>query len=167
MLSRRAFLIVGSSFLVIGLVLLVNSVSGITGFAVFGESDVVVGSVAAVWFVIAGLVVLGMAGHAKSRIKDSGLIRLAEEATRDQTVQRDMNHLQNELYRGHSSPGLPPKKLFGNVSYLRSKNGARLFYRPDGHGGHEILGKSSKKNEGKVIDKLEELYGAKAKKRSA
>ncbi|GGR93078.1 hypothetical protein GCM10010269_35140 [Streptomyces humidus] len=90
--------------------------------------------------------------------KDKRLKELAEQAGRDQTVQRDLNNMFQKLMSGNLNSGTGTKALFGNVRYARSAHGARLFYRKTGDT-IEVLGKSDKKNEDDVIARLKKLYG--------
>ncbi len=63
--------------------------------------------------------------------RDRGLVRLTEDAASDQTIQRDLNKLANELMKGNFEAGLgAPGHVTGtDIFYLRSRNGARLYYR--------------------------------------
>jgi len=96
--------------------------------------------------------------------KDNTLLRLAREATKNQTVQRELNHLILELSKGNFEAGLGPghiKKT--DVYYSRGDHGARLFYRKIGEDENniyiDIVGYSAKgRNEDKVINKLIEIY---------
>lgn len=96
-----------------------------------------------------------------SRIgEEKSLIRLAEEA--GSRVQRSLDTLVSKLASGNLTPGTGTKKLMGDISYARTKDGARVFFRPGKDGKTiEILAKSDKKNEAAVIAKLKELYGKK------
>jgi len=82
---------------------------------------------------------------------------------KNQSVQQEADELIQKFLKGNTNPGLGSKNLFENVSYLRGKNGARVFYRMNDNK-MEILGKSSKANEQTVINVLRELYGKGAKK---
>lgn len=88
---------------------------------------------------------------------DPGLVKAAEEMAKNQAVQKEANNLINQFLNGNSNPGLGSKNLFKDISYLRGRNGARVFYRIK-NGVMEILGKSSKANEQKVINILKNLY---------
>jgi hypothetical protein len=93
-----------------------------------------------------------------SKISDnSALVKEAEKMSSNQRIQQEANHLIEELLQGNTNPGLGSKNLFKDVSYLRGRNGARVFYR-NVDGTIEILGKSSKANEQKVIDILNDMY---------
>jgi hypothetical protein len=89
---------------------------------------------------------------------EPGLVRAAEEAASNGRVQAEIDSLTKQLSAGNLNPGIGTKKLFGNISYLRGPNGARVFFRPVG-AGFEILAKASKANEAQVIARLEKLYG--------
>jgi len=77
---------------------------------------------------------------------------LVKEADRlNGRVQREADNLVQSFLSGNTNPGLGTKHLTGDIFYLRGSNGARVFYRI-ADGTMEILGKSSKANEQKVID---------------
>ena len=90
---------------------------------------------------------------------DPLLVKAAEQAGRNQTVQREMDNLSAQLSNGNMNPGIGTKALAGtDVSYARGANGARLFFR-NVNGGIEIVGKADKGNESRVIGRLMQLYG--------
>ena len=95
-----------------------------------------------------------------SRIsEDPALVREAEEAGDDSLVQRDLNNLQVQLANGNMNPRLGNKRTFRNRYYLRQrKKWRQALFRIVGEN-IEIVGKSSKANEQRVIDRLRELYG--------
>lgn len=65
---------------------------------------------------------------------------------KNERIQREANHLIQQLISGNKNPRKGSKNLFKDINYLRGDNGARIFYRQS-KGGIEILGKSSKANE--------------------
>ncbi|MET9762206.1 hypothetical protein ABZ016_24640 [Streptomyces sp. NPDC006372] len=75
--------------------------------------------------------------------KNSRLAKLAEESTKNQAVQREMNALINKLMDGNDQPGKGSSGLSGGIRYLRGHERARLFFRLV-DGGWEIVGKSDK-----------------------
>ena len=86
-------------------------------------------------------------------------MKAAEQASRNQTVQREMDNLFAQLSNGNMNPGIGTKALAGtDVSYARRANGARLFFR-NVDGGIEVAGKADKGNESQVIRRLMQLYG--------
>lgn len=80
---------------------------------------------------------------------------MAEQAGK--SAQKGLDHLFGELAKGNMNPGLSTKKLFGNISYARARDGARVFFRQAGET-VDIVAKAVKKNEARVIAKLKELY---------
>lgn len=89
---------------------------------------------------------------------DSLLVKAAEAAGKNQVVQRDLDNMIARLADGNLNQGIGSSYLTGtDVSYLRSSNGARLFFR-NVDGGIQIVAKSSKANEDKVIARLLQLY---------
>ncbi len=95
---------------------------------------------------------------------DNLLIKAADKVGKQGVLQREMDHLQEQLVRGNFMAGLGGKTLTGNgnsttdVSYARGKNGARLFYRTINQE-IVIVAKCSKADEDKVIKRLRDLYG--------
>ncbi|MBT2381730.1 hypothetical protein J7E90_31700 [Streptomyces sp. ISL-111] len=91
--------------------------------------------------------------------QDSLLTKAAQQSGKNQQVQRDFDHLFKQLSQGNMNPGKGGKALTGtDVTYARGQNGGRLFFRNVG-GGVQIVGKSDKPNESKVIARLKAIYG--------
>ena len=96
-----------------------------------------------------------------SRIKeDAGLVRAAKEACKNADVQKDVNHLEEQLTNGNDNPGIGRKPICKDVIEHRGKNGGRLYVR-ESDSVIEILAKSGKKksNQQFVINRLKEIYG--------
>jgi RHS repeat-associated protein len=90
---------------------------------------------------------------------DPLLTKAAQQAGKNQAVQRDLDNLFSQLSNGNMNPGIGSKALAGtDVTYARGANGGRLFFR-NVDGGIQIVGKSDKGNESKVIARLTQLYG--------
>ncbi len=86
------------------------------------------------------------------RIKENpALVREAQRAGRDQDAQRSLNNLVEQLALGNRNPGIGTENVFKDVYELRGKNRARVYYR-EVDGKIEILGKSVKSNQQKVIN---------------
>ncbi|MAG77938.1 hypothetical protein CL616_01085 [archaeon] len=94
----------------------------------------------------------------KSIRKYDSLVTQAKVATRNQKIQRDVDHLTKELDKGNFQAGLGRKKLFGDIFYLRGRNGGRLFYRRIGEDTYEIIAIASKVNEETVINLIERYF---------
>jgi hypothetical protein len=93
------------------------------------------------------------------RIKENpALVREAQRAGRDLDAQRSLNNLIEQLSLGNRNPGIGTENVFKDVYELRGKNRARVYYR-EVDGKIEILGKSVKNNQQKVIDILKKMYG--------
>ncbi|MHC5909089.1 hypothetical protein ACVNF4_35270, partial [Streptomyces sp. S6] len=90
--------------------------------------------------------------------KDKRLTDLALESVRNERVQADLNAMIFKLAEGNLNSGLGEGTLPAGIRYARSNAGARLFYRQKGDV-IEIVAKSNKKLEKKVIARLKELYG--------
>ena len=96
-----------------------------------------------------------------SKIKeDAGLVRAAEEACKNADVQKDINHLEEELAKGNNNPGIGRKPIGNGIIEHRGKNGGRLYVR-ESDSVIEILAKSGKKksNQQFVINRLNKIYG--------
>jgi hypothetical protein len=92
------------------------------------------------------------------RIKENpALVREAERAGRDQDAQRSLNNLIEQLSLGNQNPGIGTENVFKDVFELRGKNRARVYYRKV-DAKIEILAKSVKSNQQKVINILKKLY---------
>lgn len=79
------------------------------------------------------------------RIKeDAGLVRAAQEACKNADVQKDVNHLEEQLAKGNENPGIGRKLICKGVIERRGKNGGRLYVR-ESDDVIEILAKSGKK----------------------
>ena len=91
-----------------------------------------------------------------------GLVRLAKEACRDQYVQRDIDHLQYELSEGNYQAGIGLASLNGtSILYMRGRNGGRLYFIPE-QGEYNIVAKSGKNNQNRVISQLKSKYNSAA-----
>ncbi len=94
-----------------------------------------------------------------SKIKDNArLQKEAQAATRNQAVQRDVDNLTEQLANGNMNPGIGNKSLFNGIIEARGANGGRVYFRNVG-GNIEILAKSSKANQARVIEELRKVYG--------
>ena len=96
-----------------------------------------------------------------SKIKeDAGLVRAAKEACKNADVQKDINHLEEELAKGNSNPGIGRKPIGNGIIEHRGKNGGRVYIR-ESDSVIEILAKSGKKktNQQFVINRLKQIYG--------
>lgn len=84
------------------------------------------------------------------RIKDNpNLVREAENLS--EAAQREVDDLIERYLAGNKNPGTHNRNLEGNIRYLRGRNGGRVFFRETADGYMEVLGKSDKANEDRVI----------------
>lgn len=98
----------------------------------------------------------------KSRIKeDPGLVRAAKKACKDQLVQADINHLEEQLAQGNMNPGIGSTPLGNGFMEHRGKNGGRIIVKEVEGGVVEIYGKSGKRitNQKFVIKRVFEVFG--------
>jgi putative component of toxin-antitoxin plasmid stabilization module len=93
-----------------------------------------------------------------SRIHDDSLLVRAAQRS-GKAHQRELDALVKQLGSGNLNPGIGTKQLFNGVFEARARGGARVYFRTSGDT-VEILAKSDKGNQTRVIDRLQELYGA-------
>ncbi|MDO8460108.1 MAG: hypothetical protein Q7S74_03295 [Nanoarchaeota archaeon] len=74
MLPKRAYLVLGISFLLIGFILILNSFSGITGKVILEDASPKISFYWALWFIIGGILILESAVAEVEREKESPLI---------------------------------------------------------------------------------------------
>ena len=87
--------------------------------------------------------------------------RLAKEAERaGRANQTGLDALTNQLASGNLNPGIGSRSLNGlpGIVEARTRDGARVYFRQSG-GAVEILAKSNKSNQNRVISLLEQIYG--------
>ena len=93
-----------------------------------------------------------------SRIDDSPLlVREAERTGR--RFQDSINNLVKKLWDGNLNPGIGTRPIGAGISEARAADGARVYFRTLQTGVVEILGKSDKSNQGKVIDEVLRVFG--------
>lgn len=93
------------------------------------------------------------------RIKENpALIREAERMGKDQAAQKDVNNLIEQLSLGNDNPGIGNRRVknLKNVSEARGRNEGRVYFR-EKDGKIEILAKSNKDNQNKVIGILQKM----------
>jgi len=93
------------------------------------------------------------------RIKENpALVREAERMGKDQAAQKDVNNLIEQLRSGNNNTGIGNRRVksFKNVSEARGRNEGRVYFR-EMNGKIEILAKSNKDNQNKVINILQKI----------
>nr|UBA15694.1 hypothetical protein [Pseudo-nitzschia hainanensis]UBA15763.1 hypothetical protein [Pseudo-nitzschia hainanensis] len=93
------------------------------------------------------------------RIKEnSALVREAERVGNDQAAQKDINNLIEQLSLGNDNPGIGNRRLkdLKNVLEARGRNQRHVYFR-EKDGKIEILAKSNKDNQKKVIAILQKM----------
>lgn len=90
------------------------------------------------------------------RIEDRLLVKEAERSRN--SLPNGFASLFRELAKGNLQPGLGTKSIVGTILEARGRTGARVYFRPTAEG-VEVVGLSTKNNQGKVIDRLTEIYG--------
>lgn len=73
-------------------------------------------------------------------------------------TQKDVNHLIEQLALGNDNPGIGNRRVKGlkNVLEARGRNEGRVYFR-EKDGKLEILAKSNKDNQNKVISTLQKM----------
>ncbi len=93
-----------------------------------------------------------------SRINESPkLVNGAEAAGK--SAQDSIDRLTHQLSNGNLNPGIGTKPIGKGISEARARDGARVYFRQLQDGTIEILGKSTKDNQAKVIDEVLKLFG--------
>ncbi len=168
-MKKRTKKILSFVMFIIGTILLINSQLNISGaFLGFKNITILFTFFIGIMFLFLAVVIFSTASltleerAVSSSIKKyPSLLRLTQEAVRDEAVEREMNHLIEELYKGNFEAGLGhPGHIEGTkIHYLRGRNGARLYFRKRGEENYEIVAKSAKgRNQEQVIDKLKQIY---------
>ena len=152
-----------------GAIFLINAELNITSaFLGFKNMTVLLSFLIGIMFLFLSIVIFSTASLAlegkviSSSIKSHpSILRLTQEAVKSPIIEREMNHLIEEMYKGNFEAGLGhPGHIEGTkIHYLRGRNGARLYYRKRGEEDYEIVAKSAKgRNQEQVLDKLKEIY---------
>jgi len=162
--------ILSSIIFAIGAFFLINTPFNFTGaFLGSGNDTNIISLIIGVMFLFFGIVIsstytlpLEKAVTLTSSIKKyPPILRLTQDAVKNQVVERELNHLTWELQKGNLEAGLGhPGHIEGtDIYYLRGRNGGRLYYHKIGKFYYEIVGKSAKgTNQEQVIDKLRDIY---------
>ncbi len=171
MAKKRGMRVLSFIMFIIGTLFLINAQLDITGaFLGFKSLNVLISFFIGIMLLFLAVVIfstatltLEKAVALKSSIhKYPSILRLTQEAAKNQDVQRDLDHLEEELQKGNFEAGLGhPGHIEGtSIFYLRGRNGGRVYYRKAGESDYEIVGKSAKgRNQEQVIDKLKGIYG--------
>nr|QYB18974.1 hypothetical protein [Climaconeis cf. scalaris]QYB19179.1 hypothetical protein [Climaconeis cf. scalaris] len=95
-----------------------------------------------------------------NRIKENSLLtKEAKWSARNQDAQKSFDKLIKQLSLGNTHPGKGRKYLFNGVLEARGSAGARIYYKYNQRENTlEILAKSVKANQNKVVKTLRELY---------
>jgi putative component of toxin-antitoxin plasmid stabilization module len=94
-----------------------------------------------------------------SKIKQSPLlVREAQRSGRNIKVQEDIDRLTAQLRNGNLNPGKGSKPIGSGISEARGQNGGRVYFRVVGET-VEILGKSGKSNQPRVIKEVLRIWG--------
>lgn len=156
---------------VAGIFLLINSQSNITGEVIRISDSVnsILNSFLGILFIVSSIVLFATTSSKLEKITLSSAIRnhpsvlrLTQDAVKDKTIERELNHLVEELSKGNFEAGLDrPGHIKGtDVFYLRGRNGGRLYYHRIKEHHYEIVAKSAKgRNQDRVIAKIKEIYG--------
>jgi RHS repeat-associated protein len=98
----------------------------------------------------------------KSSVKtNTRLLKLSKEAFKGNTaLSKEANALMEQYAKGNRNPGLGTKFIEGtkDVYEMRSKGGARVYFRNIGDNAIDVVGYSNKSNQQQVIDELKKVY---------
>ncbi len=89
--------------------------------------------------------------------ESSRLVREAERAGRSH--QASLDSLTSQLQAGNLDPGIGSRPIGGGISEARARDGARVYFREGRDGAIEILGKSNKGNQDRVINEVLRVFG--------
>lgn len=92
-------------------------------------------------------------------LNDRSLSRLAQEASNNLLVERDTEHVIEELRKGNERPGMSVKYISGTDGIIeyRARRGARVYAKRDGDN-LDVVGISSKSNQDNVINILKQKF---------
>jgi len=169
MTKKRRRKVLSLIMFIAGAIFLINAELNITSaFLGFKNMTVLLSFLIGIMFLFLSIVIFSTASLAlegkviSSSIKSHpSILRLTQEAVKSPIIEREMNHLIEEMYKGNFEAGLGhPGHIEGTkIHYLRGRNGARLYYRKRGEEDYEIVAKSAKgRNQEQVLDKLKEIY---------
>lgn len=171
----RKGLLASFAIFLFGVFILLDTNGAITG-AFIGTNDSIGNEIVGLYAILVSCFLLATASSDLEKIlvksvvkKDKALVGLAEEAANSEQVRRELDHLVKELSKGNLEAGRGrPGHLKGTgISYLRGRNGGRLYYhqiddtviKSEKYKTYEIVGYSGKRhNQDKVITKLLEKY---------
>jgi hypothetical protein len=175
MQKRKIIRFLGLLVFLIGIIFSLNSSLNFTGAFISYESLIhPLSFLLGIAFLILGIIIFSTANLyptspsleqrvvLSSSIKQNpSLLRLTQDAVKDEAVEREMNHLVKELSKGNFEAGLGHLgHIEGTkIHYLRGRNGARLYYQKEGGNKYKVVAKSAKgRNQEQVINKLKEIY---------
>ena len=125
MLPKRVYKISGISFLIIGAVLLLNSIVSITGYAIIEDVELKTGSLWALWFIAVGAALVVESRRALSSgleiFISRGAIQRSED---DDKVKDNMVQYMKEIQMIAANPNHGPQEVLGefHVSPRGHKN---------------------------------------------
>ena len=86
------------------------------------------------------------------------MLKFARETFKNNSeLSKDASHLLNEVVKGNINPGSGSAPIYKNIHELRSKKGARVYFR-NTKDGIEVLDYSKKSNQDNVINYLKSIY---------
>lgn len=83
----------------------------------------------------------------------------AQEAGR--SFQKSLDSLTAQLQAGNLNPGIGTKQIRPGIKEARARDGARVYFRENPDGSIDILGKSGKSNQDKIIKEVDRVFGSK------
>ena len=130
-LARRAFIVAGIAFLLMGFVFLLNYTSNVTGYAVFSGSDLKQSGYVALWFIASWLVIFLMAGEQRQS-EDGRIVRLVRTSRFDRAVKgHDMKRIQKAIDKIGTGLGKEEKLAKTGDYSVRESGGGRVIFSYD------------------------------------
>lgn len=99
----------------------------------------------------------GTSNNVTSRIKESPKLVKEAEVT-GKSHQEGIDKLTAQLQQGNLNPGIGTKPIGKGLSEARGRDGSRVYFKTT-NDGVEVLGKSNKSNQQKVIKEVLQTFG--------
>ena len=131
MLPKRVFNISGISFILIGIILLLNSIVFITGNAIIEDVGTGIGSFWALWFIVGGIALLIESRNSQSSKLEIFISRTAiERSENDPKVKASIGQYMQEVAMIAADPThRPQERIEGFQVSPRGNKGLRVAWR--------------------------------------
>lgn len=129
MLPKRAYIIAGTTFLGIGIIIILNSFQSITGFVIFEDADANYGYFVGLWLIIVGILIL-TEGRETSDLENMSASGIRIEQTRRFTkdiIKHDLSKINEAIRKIGTGAGHEHRLKGGGYSISTSKGGRIVF----------------------------------------